>query len=205
MGQRESFSNLLASFSIVLNPPRRFTPLWTRSPRAKIRLCINESIFMAPGGRKTGEVWFGLNMSRKSQTGLTKPAGRIFLVDRHALMRQAAAEWINRCSDLEVCGMAGVIAQALRDIKRMRPDAVVSEIMQPHDLGFIRELHRRHPRLPVLVFSIHDPAEYGARARAAGAGRFLMKAAGGDKLVRSIRAILRGRFRHPAETSKRNL
>ena len=131
-------------------------------------------------------------MSKKPRTDLVRR--RVLLVDRHALMRCAATGWINSCSSLEVCGTADDKAQAFRSVKRLHPDVVVSEILQPQDLGFIRELHRRHPRLPILVFSMRDEAVYGARARAAGAGGYLMKAAGGDKLVRSIRALLRGRI-----------
>ena len=119
----------------------------------------------------------------------------VFLVDRHALMRRVAADGVNLCSALAVCGMSGGVADAFRSIKRLRPDVIVSEIMRPHDLGFIRELHRRHPRLPILVFTIHDAAVYAARARAAGASGYLMKDAGGGQLVRSIRAMLRVRRR----------
>ncbi len=145
------------------------------------------------------------NNSNNSKTDLTKRRGRIFLVDRHVLMRNAAAVWINHCSDLEVCGKTGSIAGAMRDVKRLRPDVVVSEIMQPHNLGFIRELHRRDPHLPVLVFSIRDKAEYGARARMAGACTYLMKDAGGNKLVRSIRAVLRRTRKRPAEIPEKTL
>ena len=122
---------------------------------------------------------------------------RIFLVDRHTLMRRAAAGWINQCSELEVCGTAGRMANAFHAVRQLRPDLVVSEIMRPQDLGFIRELHRRHPGLPILVFSIQDPELFGARARRAGARGFLTKAAGGGQLVNRIRALLRNGSRRP--------
>jgi two-component system, NarL family, invasion response regulator UvrY len=85
------------------------------------------------------------------------------------------------------------MAEAFRSVNRLRPDVVVSEIMRPQDLGFIRELRRRHPHLPILVFSMQDEAVFGARAKKAGACGYLMKHAGGDELVRSIRAVLRRR------------
>ena len=141
-------------------------------------------------------------MSKKSKTGRADGRRTVFLVDRHGLMRRAAAGWINRCSGLTVCGMAGGMATAFRSINRLRPDVVVSEIMRPHDLGFIRELHRRHPRLPILVFSIQDAAGYAARAREAGASGYLMKAAGGDQLVRSIRTVVRRPNQRPHRASE---
>jgi DNA-binding NarL/FixJ family response regulator len=142
-------------------------------------------------------------MSQKRKTEQARRRGRILLVDRHALMRRAAASWINHCPGLEVCGMASGTAQAFRAVQRFHPDVVVSEIMQPHDLGFIRELHRRQPGLRILVFSMRDEAQYGAPARAAGAAGYVMKEAGGDNLVRNISSVLRGRRKGPAGAPKR--
>lgn len=116
----------------------------------------------------------------------------MFLVERHALLRRTVAEWINRCDGLTVCGTAGSQTAALKALQLLRPDIVVSEIMRAHDMGFIRELHRRHPRLPILVFSLEESALYGPRARAAGASGYVNKADGGEELARNIRALLRG-------------
>ena len=142
-------------------------------------------------------------MSQEGKTEVARRRGRVLLVDRHALMRHAAAGWINHSPGLEVCGMASGAAEAFRAVQRLRPDVVVSEILRPHDLGFIREIHRRQPGVRVLVFSMRDKAEYGALAREAGASGYLMKQAGGDNLVRSIRSALRGRRNGPAGRPKR--
>ncbi|MCU0784199.1 MAG: response regulator transcription factor [Verrucomicrobia bacterium] len=144
-------------------------------------------------------------MSRTSKRNVANGRNAVFLVDRHALMRRAAAHWINSSSGLKVCGMAGGVAGAFRAVKRLRPDIVVSEIMRPHDLGFIRELHRRHPGLPILVFSMQDAAVYAARAREVGASGYLMKDVGGEQLVHGIRAMLSRRKGHsirPARTRR---
>jgi two-component system NarL family response regulator len=142
-------------------------------------------------------------MSQKRKTEQARRPGRILLVDRHALMRRTAAGWIKHCPSLEVCGMASGMTQAFRAVQRFHPDVVVSEIMQPHDLGFIRELHRRQPGLRILVFSMRDEAQYGAQARAAGTAGYVMKAAGGENLVRNICSVLRGRPNGSPGTPKR--
>lgn len=130
---------------------------------------------------------------RRRKAAFSGVRRRVFVVDPHALMRTVAAEWINRSSGLEVCGVVGGMDGAFHAIARLRPDLIVSEIMRPQDLGFIRELHRRHPHLPILVFTIQDAAVYAARTREAGASGYVMKDAGGDQLVWSIRAALRAR------------
>ena len=124
-------------------------------------------------------------------------------MDRHVLMRDAAARWINHCPGLEVCGIVSGTVQAFHAVKRLQPDIVVSEIMQPQSLGFIRELHRRQPGLPILVFSIQDESLYGAQARKAGAADYLMKDAGGINLVEHIRSVLRRRRNRPAPALNR--
>jgi DNA-binding NarL/FixJ family response regulator len=164
-------------------------------------VCINEEILAVTDGPQPGR--FGLEMSRKPKTEQGRRRKSVLLVDRHALIRHAAASWINHCPGLEVCGLAGGRAQAFRAVKRFHPDVVVSEIMQPHDLGFIRELHRRERGLRILVFSMRDPAQYGAQARAAGASGYVMKAAGGENLIRNIRSVLRRRSNGRAGTPKR--
>jgi DNA-binding NarL/FixJ family response regulator len=164
-------------------------------------VCINEITLAATGGRKGAGT--GLKVSQKPKGEPARRRGRILLVERHPLMRHAVAGWINHCPDLEVCAVAGGPAQAFHALERLHPDVVVSEIMQPQDLGFIRELHRRRPGLPILVFSTHDEALYGVEAREAGAAGYLMKAAGGSYLVQNICSVLRRRRNGPARSSRR--
>jgi DNA-binding NarL/FixJ family response regulator len=104
---------------------------------------------------------------------------RIFLVDQSPLARLAVAQQLQQTPGLAVCGQS-------------RPDIVVTDIIQ--DLSFIRNLHRRHPRLPILVFSARDEACYAPRALEAGADGYLLKEGGRDLLVESIRHALAGRL-----------
>lgn len=135
--------------------------------------------------------------SKPRQKG-TKPGAReqrasVLIVDPHEVMRVAIAEWINSSPDLKVCGVAGGVTHAFWAILRFRPNVIVSEIIRPKDLGFIRELHRQHPRLPIVVFTSHEEALYGAKTRKAGAWRYVMKDAGGDNLVKTLLEVLRVR------------
>lgn len=131
-----------------------------------------------------------VKVTRHPRAARTERRSRIYVVDRHALMRKAAAEWIAGCSDLEVCGTSGSMASTFKAIRRLHPDLVVCEILRPQDLGFIRELHWRHRDLPILVFTSQDAAVYAARAREAGAWAYVMKEAGGDAFLQNIHAVL---------------
>ncbi len=154
-------------------------------------MCINDAA-VATAGHERLQSPFGLKMSRTSKRNGANRHKSVLLVDRHALMRWAAASWINRCPVLEVCGSASGMAQAFQSINRLRPDGVVSEILRPQDLGFIRDLHRRHPHFPILVSA---PAECMTRRAPASAISSVNSAKGrerfsGGPMVRSGFAVL---------------
>lgn len=113
-------------------------------------------------------------------------------MDEVTAVRVAVGNWINRFPDLQICGQAMSEKAAFKKVKTLRPGLVLTEVLRPRDLGFIRELHRRHPRLPILVFSQEDEDMYASRALAAGARGYLMKGVAGDRLVDGIRNALKG-------------
>ena len=131
-------------------------------------------------------------MRRQRTSEAARRPQRVYLVDGYALMRRVAAEWIDRCSSLTVCGMAGGRGEAFKAIKRLRPDIVVSEIMGPLNLDFIRELRQRHPRLPILVFTMQEEELFRDRAKEAGASGYLTKGVDGGMLVTRIWKVLQG-------------
>jgi DNA-binding NarL/FixJ family response regulator len=119
---------------------------------------------------------------------------RIFLVDQHALTRDAIARWIGCTADLEVCGEAGSLPSALAGIARSRPDLVLMEIMRSDNRGpeLLRAI-RLHTRRPVLVLSSQNELLYARSAQALGASGYLMKGVHGARLITGIRKTLRGR------------
>lgn len=121
---------------------------------------------------------------------------RIFIVDDHPLMRRGHAYLINREPDMEVCGEAGSVLDALAGIERTHPDLVVTDISLDGTSGLelIKRLKVEHAGLPVLVVSMHDESLYGERALSAGARGYIMKSQADTDVVDAIRKILRGGF-----------
>ncbi|HUA38873.1 MAG TPA: response regulator transcription factor [Candidatus Sulfopaludibacter sp.] len=118
---------------------------------------------------------------------------RVLLVNGLTHWRYAIRNRINRTRDLKVCGEANGEQAGLSEIERLHPDVVLTEIMRPQDLAFIRELHRRYRHLPILAFSFRDEEAYAPRVLEAGARGYLMKSVDGDTLVAGIRMVLAGR------------
>jgi DNA-binding NarL/FixJ family response regulator len=119
---------------------------------------------------------------------------RIFLIDDHPIVRQGLALFINRESDLIVCGEADGAASAPQAIRDSMPDFIVLDISLdgPDGLDLLKTLRVTYPNLPVLVLSMHDESIYAERALRAGANGYIMKQEATEKVLIAIRNILRG-------------
>ncbi len=119
---------------------------------------------------------------------------KILIVDDHPITRHGLAQLLNHETDLAVCGEAENVQQALGLIDSRRPDLVLTDITMAGKSGLelIKEMQTLHPRVAVLVLSMHDESIYAERILRAGARGYLMKSAGGAELLVAIRHVLRG-------------
>ncbi len=119
---------------------------------------------------------------------------RVLLVDDHPFMRVGLAALIERQPDLIVCGEAGNPTEAFQQVAATKPDLVLTDLTMPGRSGleFIKDLLAAAPGLSVLVISMHDESVYAERALRAGARGYIMKEAGGERLMTAIRRVLGG-------------
>ena len=132
---------------------------------------------------------------------------QILIVDDHPMMREGLAQLINRDKDLEVAGEAEAAAMAVEKTARLKPDLVIVDITLPGRSGLelIRDLHAVHPGALVLVVSMHEESLYAERVLRAGGRGYVMKQAGGKKLMEAIRTVLAGQIYVSPNTSARIL
>jgi DNA-binding NarL/FixJ family response regulator len=134
-------------------------------------------------------------MSRKSPIArLAKKRARILLVDDHPMVRERLAEIINREPDLVVCGEAEDRHEALAAILARPPDLAIVDLTLKHSDGLelIKDIHRRWPKLKVLVVSMHDESLYADRAIRAGALGYITKQEATRKILLATRQVLDG-------------
>jgi DNA-binding NarL/FixJ family response regulator len=132
--------------------------------------------------------------SRKKTT--SPPAApqrkRILLTDDHPMMRAGLAQLINKQPDLEIAFEASTPAEALQLLEKNAIDLVLTDLTMPGRSGieFIKDLCALHAGVPILVISMHDEMVYAERVLRAGARGYIMKEAGGEKLLLAIRRVL---------------
>ncbi|MCU0784198.1 MAG: response regulator transcription factor [Verrucomicrobia bacterium] len=135
-------------------------------------------------------------MKPKTKSPPAPKRKRILVVDDHPLMREGVSQWIQRAPELEVCAQAESAAQAVSLAEKLKPDLVLTDIslMGRNGLELIKDLGALQPGLPVLVLSMHEESLYAGRALRAGARGYIMKRAGGDRVVEAIREVFQGRI-----------
>ena len=130
----------------------------------------------------------------KNAPAIERAKTKILIVDDHPIVRERLAELINQESDLSVCGEAEDSREALKAVELLRPDLAIIDITLKDTYGIelIKQLKESHPRLPILVLSMHDESLYGERALRAGAKGYLTKQEATKKVITAIRRILAG-------------
>ncbi len=128
---------------------------------------------------------------------------RILLVDDHPIVRHGLSQLIGREDDLEVCGEADHVTEALRAIQELKPDLVLVDISlrDSNGLELIKRVRSSGSDLPLLVLSMHDEALYAERALRAGANGYVMKEQADETVVEAIRKILGGELYLSKEVS----
>jgi two-component system chemotaxis response regulator CheB len=89
---------------------------------------------------------------------------RVLIVDDAVVVRRMITNVLSEDAALEVVGIAANGRIGLDKIRQLNPDVVTLDIEMPvmDGLQTMKEIHRLHPRLPVIMFS--TLTERGARA-----------------------------------------
>jgi len=125
----------------------------------------------------------------------SKKRARILIVDDHPAVRVALAMLIGQQSDLEVCGEAADLSEALRLVAATQPDVAVIDISLKTGCGIdlIKRIKDRNDTIRMLVWSTHSESLYAERALHAGALGYINKDQATDKIVEGIRRVLEGK------------
>ena len=110
-----------------------------------------------------------------SPTGATML--RTLIIDDNLLFLDTLSELLGRFEGVRVVGVASNGQEGLRAASELVPDLVFVDLKMPGVGGFqvAARLRWQQPLTRVVVVSLHDDAEYRARAMEVGAERFVSK------------------------------
>ncbi|MCF2491021.1 response regulator transcription factor [Dyadobacter sp. CY347] len=128
---------------------------------------------------------------------------RILVVDDHSVVRQGIITLLEDEEDLLIAGEASDGDEVWDMIENVRPDIMLLDLTMPRMSGIevIKQIVPAFPDVKILVFSMHNNADYMISAAMNGASGYLQKDTGRDELLRAIRTIHKGELYYPPYAS----
>ncbi|EQD70644.1 two component transcriptional regulator, LuxR family [mine drainage metagenome] len=119
---------------------------------------------------------------------------RILLAEDQAMVRGALAALLALESDIEVLGSAADGEAAWRELQRLKPDVLVTDIEMPGLTGLelAQRVQRHELPMKVVIVTTFARAGFLRRALDAGVSGYLLKDAPAEKLAEALRIVHRG-------------
>ena len=119
---------------------------------------------------------------------------KVLLADDHRIVREGLRRIVDACDDMKVVAEAADGKEAIRLIRKNRPDVALIDISMPEidGLEVLQQLQPEFPELPILILTMHEEQPYAVRAIEAGARGYITKKSAPEQLVKAIRKVHSG-------------
>ena len=120
---------------------------------------------------------------------------KILVIEDHAIVRKGVTRILEDSSELGVhCDEAANAQDAGRLLATGDYDMVLLDITLPgvSGLELLKNLHRDHPKVPIMILSMHAEDQYAIRALTLGAVGYLTKDSAPEALVQAVHKVLAG-------------
>ena len=119
---------------------------------------------------------------------------KIVILDDHRVVIEGIKTVLHNQQEFEVVGEATKAAQAMMQIKSLRPDIVITDISMP-DLNGIevtRQIKKFDPNIRIIIFTMYSDKEYVIDLVRAGVNSYVLKEEPLSELMLALRAATHG-------------
>ncbi|MCF6327425.1 MAG: response regulator transcription factor [Devosiaceae bacterium] len=118
----------------------------------------------------------------------------ILLVDDHPLVLEGIRAIIETYSHIEVVGAAASVSEALAIAARTEPEVLLMDINmnEINGLDAIELFKEKHPRIRILMLSMHDNREYISTSVMYGAAGYVLKDVPANEIISAIETVAAG-------------
>jgi DNA-binding NarL/FixJ family response regulator len=119
----------------------------------------------------------------------------LFIVEDHQLFREGLKSMLNGREDIEVAGEAEDGLEAMRKIRKLKPDLVLLDLSMPKmgGISVMKEVKREFPDTRILALTIHESDQYVLEAFDAGTDGYCIKDASRQELILAVDSVLAGK------------
>ena len=123
----------------------------------------------------------------------TKPY-RVLIADDHVVVRRGVRAMLESQPGIEVCSEASNGVEALRSVKKEKPDLLVLDLTMPEMTGLevVRAVHEESPETDILVLTMHFSEELARECLGFGALAYVLKSDADNELLAAVDHIRQG-------------
>jgi len=124
---------------------------------------------------------------------------RILVVDDHSVVRQGIIALLEDEEDIIIAGEASDGDEVADMISKVRPDVILLDLTMPRMSGIevIKQVVPIHPKVRILIFSMHNNPDYILSAVLNGASGYLQKDTSRDEILAAVRSVAKGELYFP--------
>ena len=116
---------------------------------------------------------------------------RVFIVDDHPVVRLGLRQLLTQDPDIEVCGEAETVCEAIDKLDKLRPDVAIVDLALPdaNGIDLIKHIKSHWIGVKIIVVSTYPETTYGQLAIQAGADVYINKHEAMDQILQAIHAV----------------
>ncbi len=116
------------------------------------------------------------------------------IADDHAIVREGLRRLLEAEEDIEVFSEAADGREVLEEVAKHQPQVVILDISMPNlgGLETLERLRNAHPKVKVILLSVHADPPYIQSAVNLGADGYVLKNGRVNEVVSAVRAVTKG-------------
>ena len=116
---------------------------------------------------------------------------RVLLAEDHTLVRAGIRVLLEECGWIKVIAETGEGNEALRLVKKERPDLVLMDIAMPglNGIEATARIKKEYPETKVIILSMYANEEYVLQALRDGASGYLLKDCAFEEVIQAVRTV----------------
>lgn len=120
---------------------------------------------------------------------------RVLIADDHAVVRRGVRMVLEGSARIAVAAEAATGVEALEKARKGGIDVAVLDLSMPGPGGLevLKQMKDEHPRLPVLVLTMHPEDQFAVRSIRAGAAGYITKQSIPEELIKAVETVAAGR------------
>jgi two-component system nitrate/nitrite response regulator NarL len=120
---------------------------------------------------------------------------KVMLVDDHPMVQDGLSACLSFYDDIAIVGNCGDGSAVLEKAKQCQPDVILMDISMPklNGLEATEIIIESLDSAKVLIFSMHESAEFVTNAVQAGASGYILKDTNSEEVYQAIKSIAQGK------------